>query len=164
MPTTISLNWGLVAIVDDADAESVRRFNWNAVPGRSTHYAMAVSRAGKLIAMHRMLMGFPYGKIVDHKDHDGLNNQRSNLRLATHQQNTRHSQKIRTPTSSRFKGVHLARKTGKKPWRALINIGRKQIIRLGYFETEELAARAYDIQAAIHFGEFAVLNFPHDGK
>lgn len=88
---------------------------------------------------------------VDHKDHNGLNNQRENLRLANAKQNTvnRTSKKGAT---SRFLGVDWKKSHGL--WRTRI-----ESTSLGYFKDERLAALAYDKEASIRYGEFANLNF-----
>ena len=103
--------------------------------------------------MHRLLMGVTDPKIlVDHRDGNGLNNRRSNIRLASpmnNQQNRQYSW-----SSSGMKGVQLL-KSG--AYMAGIRFHKKQIY-LGYFKTLEDAARAYNAKAAELFGEFAYLN------
>ena len=92
--------------------------------------------------------------VVDHIDRNKLNNQITNLRWVTQQQNNMNST-IRTGTSSQYKGVTLSKKANK--WRAYIMLNRK-LIHLGYFDTEEDAARAYNAKAIELFSEFANLN------
>lgn len=98
--------------------------------------------------MHRMLMpGVPR---VDHWDHDGLNNQRYNLRPASHAQNIANSRK-RVNNRSPFKGVRF--RVDKESWQA--RLGQQH---LGYFVTAKEAAAAYDRAAIQKYGEFATLN------
>jgi hypothetical protein len=95
------------------------------------------------------------GEYIDHKDHDGLNNQRSNLRRCTNAQNCA-NQRSRGG-SSRFKGVSWSKKF--KVWVAMTHFdygGQFQ----GHFHDEEAAARAYDAAARVRYGEFAMTNFP----
>jgi hypothetical protein len=100
-------------------------------------------------------MKTPKGKITDHKDGDGLNNRRKNLRNCSPSQNI-HNQRVRSgEKSSRFKGVSWSTEKGK--WRAQI-IVRPKSIHLGYFDDEEDAAEAYDEAAIKYFGAYANLN------
>lgn len=103
--------------------------------------------------MHKLITGFAE---TDHKDHDGLNNQRLNLRDATRSQNHA-NQQPQIKGSSRFKGVYW-HKMGRK-WLAQIVIkGHRHY--LGLYVLEEDAARAYDQAALEAFGEYACLNPP----
>ena len=95
---------------------------------------------------------------VDHINRIKTDNQVSNLRYATPQQNQMNRAKaIGKQTSSQFKGVAFVKKNGK--WKAYIRFNNKQIY-LGYFSEEEEAALAYDLKAQELFGQYAVLNFP----
>jgi hypothetical protein len=100
--------------------------------------------------MHTLLTGWP---IIDHANHNGLDNQRHNLRpgVGRNQRNARPW----TVSTSRYKGVSWFAQTER--WRAQIRVGGKKT-HLGYFHDEVAAARAYDDAARAAFGEFAVLN------
>ena len=93
---------------------------------------------------------------VDHIDKDNLNNNLSNLRLCTNQQNGFNSLKWRSKTSSKYKGVTFD--SSRKKWISQINIDRKHIY-IGRFKCEKRAALEYDKMASKLFGEFANLNF-----
>lgn len=148
----IELSQGLVAIIDDTDAHVVQPYRWFAKKNKRTFYAArSIRRTDGTVTtqyMHTLLTGWPR---VDHRDGDGLNNRRENLRRATDVQNARNGRQRKH--SSRFKGVTW-NKAGRR-WRA--QIGRTY---LGQFEDEEVAARVYDGAARRSFGEFAALNFP----
>jgi hypothetical protein len=91
---------------------------------------------------------------IDHIDHNGLNNQKDNLRICTRKENLRNS---RTRSKiSKYKGIKLNTRTGKYGARIKIN---GEYLWLGTCESEELAALAYDKKAKEIFGEFACLNF-----
>lgn len=94
------------------------------------------------------------GEEIDHKDGDGLNNLDDNLRICTHVQNSHNQGKHKNNTSG-LKGVSWYKKINK--WESYIGYNGRQE-HLGYFNTKEDAARAYNVVAAKYFGEFAVLN------
>jgi hypothetical protein len=105
--------------------------------------------------MHRLIVDAPHGVLVDHRDGDGLNNTRANLRLCSNAENMRNSGRKRTNTSG-FKGVIHHKKTGKWVARITVNDQEKH---LGLFPTREAAARAYDDAARRLHGAFALTNF-----
>lgn len=143
----------MVAKVDDDDFEALSRFKWYASKGNGK-----VWRACCMVPMHVMVKRVPKGFLVEHKDRDGLNNQKTNLRKATNSQNQANIPKrTNRPMQSRYKGVSWG--CGKDSWRARVTRNGKKHS-LGTFRTEEDAARAYDAAALRMFGEFAFLNFP----
>jgi hypothetical protein len=101
-------------------------------------------------------MNPPKKLVVDHRNSDGLDNRRENLRIATKTQNAFNSRKRKNATSQ-FHGVHFKKLSDK--WVACIQY-RKKRMWLGYFENEIEAARAYDRAALKYRKEFARLNFP----
>ena len=100
-------------------------------------------------------MNAPDGMVVDHRYHDGLDNRKANLRIATIAQNNYNSLKGFYKGASKYRGVSYDKKT--KKWRAIIYFENKKI-HLGMFENEKDAARAYDIAAAKYHGQFALRN------
>jgi len=105
--------------------------------------------------MHRVVMGVKDSDIqVDHIDHNGLNNQKYNLRLCTLVQNSHNQRKRARVCSSKFKGVNSSHE-GK--WEARIRVGNGKRIRLGTFTTEIEAAEAYKSAAETLHGEFICL-------
>jgi AP2 domain/HNH endonuclease len=154
----IPLTQGKFAKVDDADYEWLSQWKWHAKRGKRTWYSARTEGSGdqqRTIRMHRLIMGGSDLQ-VDHKNGDGLNNQRKNLRLATNGQNQCNSRKNRRG-SSIYKGVSWDKY--RKRWRATI-VYLKVQEHLGYFDSEIEAARAYDKAARELFREFARLNFP----
>lgn len=156
----IPLTKGYVALVDDADYEAVSKFKWYARIQRRTVYAERVAYAPDnkqtTIMLHRFILSITDPQIdVDHEDHNGLNNQRYNLRSTNASGNGGNAQKTSSLTSSRFKGIFWRKDRNK--WRANIRVNRK-LISLGCFSSEQEAALAYNKAAKELFGEFALLN------
>jgi hypothetical protein len=158
----IPLTQGKIAVIDDADWELVAPFKWYAQKAPNGRWYARTSawnpetRTTSKLPMHRLLLGVTgYETKVDHRDGDGLNNRRSNIRACTNAENIRNRPKDSVPTSSRYKGV-----TWSKPnqrWFASICFEGQQI-HLGSFRVEEDAARAYNEAATRLFGDFARLN------
>ena len=147
----VPLTHGYEAVIDAADAHLVDKYNWYAATGRKTVYGARADCSGpkqRMVRLHRQIMGEPDGLQVDHRDGDGLNNRRSNLRVATNSQNTC-NQAIRRSNSSGYKGVHKH----KDKWRADISRdGRRRF--LGLHDTPEAAHAAYCKASAELHGEF----------
>lgn len=133
--------------------------SWIAKPKPHTVYAEAnISTNNKLrtLRLHRLVMCAAGHEEIDHRDGDGLNCVRSNLRYATLGQNA--ANRIATPgLTSQFKGVAIHKQTGK--FEAYLRHDRKKR-HLGLFATEIEAAQRYDAESIQVFGEFALLNFP----
>lgn len=145
----------LSALVDDEDFEYLSQFSWCRGRGQKTHYAVARVN-GRVQQMHRLLLTPPRGITVDHADGDGLNNTRSNIRLATSTQNQQNRSR-RCDNASGYKGVWRLKRDLAKPWTAQIKLNGKAKS-LGYFATPEEAAHAYNQAADSMFGEYAYLN------
>lgn len=144
----IKLTKGMVALVDDEDFDRVNAFKWHVTITRGKSYARA-RVLGVKTYMHSFLLGT---KGIDHRDGDGLNNQRSNLRLATQSQNLCGK---RCWGKSGMKGVWFWKKRGVYQ----VKCGRGNSKTIGQFPTLELAAKAYDEAALKLYGEFARTNY-----
>jgi hypothetical protein len=146
---TVPLTRGKFALIDDADADLVLAHKWYADNPTPTRWYAATHIKRKIVRMHTLLTGFA---LTDHRDADGLNNRRDNLRECTTSQNHANRRKNFSVTSSRFKGVYFDKSRSK--WAAEVKWHRKRY-RLGRFDTEEAAALAYQAKATELFGEFA---------
>lgn len=143
-----------VALVDDEDFEVLSGYRWCARKDGNTFYAMRsiqVNGKQRAVQMHNAIMN---EKSIDHIDHDGLNNQKSNLRVCTRSENMMNMGK-HEKASSIYKGVCFFNRD--KKWLAQIKINGKRI-RLGTFASEIEAAKAYNEKAIEFFREFANLN------
>lgn len=151
----IPLTQGQVAIVDAADFELLSQWKWFAYKSNKTFYAARQERLpnGKqrMVIMHRFIVDAPPDMQVDHKDGDGLNNTRDNLRPATRQQNMSNRPLFANNTSG-FKGVR--RYKGSNKCHAQIRVNGKSK-HLGIFDLVEEAVCAYDAAARELHGEFA---------
>lgn len=155
----IPLTQGKIAIVSVSDLPLLAGYRWHAVKvsAAGDFYAATANKLGKRIYMHRLLTGAPKGKDVDHINGVSLDNRRENLRVCEHRQNQANQRKQSRKTSSRFKGVTTQRNRKSKPWMAQIKANKIRHY-LGWFATEEEAAKAYNIAATRLFGDFARLN------
>jgi hypothetical protein len=168
MNNRIPLTRGKYAIIDDRDC-GLAKFNWFASSrgyGDDEWTYAARDVLGKRIYLHRVILerklghAIKPGFVVDHIDRNPLNNRRSNLRMATHRQNSANSRRTQKKTRrlvSPYRGVYWI--IEKKLWRAQISANKKSQF-LGYFKSSTKAARAYDRAATKEHGQFATLNFP----
>lgn len=146
----IPLTQGYVAVVDEADFEWLAQFKWGLGWNRKHGGNKYARRHARPRLMHRLILGAPVGLYVDHINGDGLDNRRVNLRLVTPQQNQWNRRAVRGGESP-YKGVSRDSKTGR--WTAS----------LSGFASEDDAGRAVDAMALLLHGEYALLNFPHEG-
>lgn len=160
----IPISRGMVAKVSPEDFDRVSAFSWNSRLDSGIWYAVrelpaiAGVRGRGRIRMHRFILGLTDpSEFVDHKDGDGLNNTRENLRRATCAENARNIRKPAHGLTSGFKGVSWHPRA--KKFQATIRFERQNHY-LGLFLDPTDAARAYDIEARRLHGEFARLNFP----
>jgi hypothetical protein len=155
----IKLTQNQFAIVDFDDYCKLIRFKWYAYDNGSTFYAIRpefINGFPCRIRMHRVIMKAKRGDIIDHRDRNGLNNCKYNLRPATIAQNRLNNNRGFNSPTSKYKGVFFDKRRGK--YRAVLSVdGKKKHI--GYFENEIDAAKAYDTAARMYRGDFAVLNF-----
>lgn len=162
MTREIPLTAGKIALVDDEDFESLLGFTWHAV--RSSQkienwYARRTEKGenGKPvhIYMHRVILSASKDQECDHRDHDGLNNRRSNLRLCSRALNCANIR--RAPAASGYRGVYYQKKD--RRWQAQATVNNKTV-NLGTFSDPSDAAKARDAYVAGLYGDFAILNFP----
>ena len=160
----IQLTQGKMSIVDDRDYEWLSKVEWYDVTG---YAARASSRKndgqGKHhhTYMHRVIWEkhngpVPKGFELDHINGNRADNRLENLRLVTQSQNSANMHKMQ-PHSSRFKGVSRYKRDGN--WQAYYRDERGKH-HLGYFDTEEEAASAYDEAARAKWGKNANPNYP----
>ena len=162
----ILLTKGQVALIDDADLHWLNQWKWSALGrNRRTFYAARwIGPRNKRIAvlMHRELLGLPRGDKMqgDHKNGNGLDNRRENLRIATSHQNRFNSVHLSVRNKSGAIGVHWYK--AKRRWRAQVKLNGKRVW-VGHFLNLEDAIKARQRAAKFHFGEFAPHGVPAGG-
>jgi hypothetical protein len=159
MTKEIPLSKGFFTIVDDEDYDFLIQWRWhysNGYAGRRVKLGKTINgkRQRCTLYMHRVLLNTPDDMEGEHRDNNGLNNCRYNLRNATPSQNISNRSKF-IKGSSKYKGVDFNKRTGL--WRARISFANKRL-NLGYFKSQEEAAKVYNQAAIEHHGEFAQLN------
>ena len=156
----IPLTRGLITLVDAIDAD-LASYHWYAERRNGTGNGYVARRRvhGRLILLARVVLCRMLGRElereeeVDHINHIPLDNRRSNLRLASRQQNV-HNVGIRRNNTSGYKGVSFDKERSK--WKAQIKINYRNVL-LGRFDTPEEAHQAYCEAARKLHGEFAQL-------
>jgi hypothetical protein len=156
----ILLTQGQEAIVDDEDFLLLSQYKWYAAKQKYTFYAERCERVnGRAMyhLMHRDILRLSYDdkRVVDHRDRNGLNNLKTNLRIVTKSLNGHNSRKYSNNLSG-YRGVcwHKA----SKKWISAIKMDKKYVY-LGVYESPQEAAMAYDKAALLYWRENAILNF-----
>lgn len=149
----IKLSQNQRAKVDNVDYQYLNQWKWSLT---SHGYALRMTKEGKAIYMHKLVNNTPDGFQTDHANGDRLDNRRENLRSCTISQNRMNSRIMSKYNTSGYRGVYWHKQHGK--WNARIQVNKKGI-HLGLFTDKIEAAKAYDIAAVEHHGEFASLNF-----
>ena len=153
----IGLPSGDVTLISDEDLERVAEWAWRKKTVRPgvNYVEMANKKSKPGIPLHRFIMNPPDGLLVDHKDGDGMNNQRENLRICTNADNVR-NRKLHSNSTTGYKGVWFYN-SHKKYSASIMSHGNKYF--LGLYDDPIEAARAYDKKARELHGEFARPNF-----
>ena len=151
------VNQALVVMVSDVDLDRVSAFRWSGYRmGRSgTMYA---ATGTPRLYMHRLITRAPVGFDVDHRNGDGLDNRRENLRVCPHALNLANQAIQNRVKTSQYKGVSFDRHTrSRNKWGAYIKVNGARRW-LGLHASEHEAAIAYNVAAAAAWGEYARLN------
>jgi hypothetical protein len=151
----IPLGKGKAAIVDEEDYHHLMQWNWHV-----SAFGYAVRFIGprgksKVVWMHREILGTPPGIQTDHANQNRLDNRKQNLRQCTATQNQGNRWKSQHAKTSKFKGVYWSKHQNR--FAAYGRQGSKNR-RLGSFQSEVEAAKAYNRWARSYFGKFAQLN------
>ena len=144
------------ALVDDDDYPRLSQYTWfRSEAGYAVGFVPTADKF-KLAYMHRLLMNAPPSHCVDHINGNPLDNRRQNLRIATPQQNVQ-NKRLSTLSQTGLKGVGWHKRRLKYHAR-IQQMGIR--VHLGFFQSAETAALAYDFAARRLFGAFALCNYP----
>lgn len=147
----IPLANGGIALIDEADQSLITERRWLRIDGSTASYAIATTRRGEVLFMHRIILKPRWDERVDHRNRNGLDNRRENLRIATPSQNAANRIPNRNKENG-AKGVTFSRATGK--WMAAVVKDGERIF-LAYFDAFEEAVLAYNAAHSAAFGAFA---------
>lgn len=160
----LTLGNGMVTTVSNEDVDLLEAYGWYALKDGNHYYAYAnvVEPKRTTVKLHRLVaarvLGDIVGRRIDHVNRDGLDNRRENLRVAGQGENLVNAGKRKGEHSSKYKGVYFHKPSGR--WLVQIRLPNVQNKKhLGYFDTQEEAAVAFDRAAMERYGEFEVLNF-----
>lgn len=161
----IPLTQGYVTKVDVEDLKRLNEYSWYPLRDKKegtvyviTNMKCPLTGRTRTVRMHRFIMGSPPSMLVDHINHDTLDNRKENLRAVTASQNVANSQPRRGSTTE-YKGVWFRSDRKRPAWVAQIKIAGRQTY-LGTFSSAREAAQRYDQEHLKLSGEFADLNFP----
>jgi HNH endonuclease len=141
-------------LIDEELYYDIIQYKWHV----NIHGYIIANINKKDIRLHRYIMNYSGDDFIDHINGNRLDNRKSNLRIATPQQNSRNTSSRKNSTSQ-YIGVNFDKSRNK--FLARINIDNTSI-NLGRFDNEIDAAKSRDIASKEHFGEFARLNFPDE--
>lgn len=150
----LPLTRGKSVLIDEEDLPLISQYRWNAARRHRNWYAVGNGSDQKSVYMHRLLLGAITGQVVDHRNSNGLDNRRINLRLCSSQQNGQNGRRHSDSTVP-YKGIR--KNPNSQQWSGIITVNYRQIS-LGTYPTMEEAALAYNDAAIHYFGEFARLN------
>ncbi len=148
----IKLTKNQYTLVDDEDYEKLNRIKWYAQTGKNNSF-YAANKNKKIVYMHRLILNCPKGKVIDHINHNTLDNRKSNLRIVTFSQNNANMVK-NIKSKNKYKGVYKSKNNKYR-----VQIQKNGILYYcGEFHNEKEAAKAYNNAAIKYFKEYSYLN------
>ena len=148
----------LWAKIDIEDLERVKKHKWFYHRDGDGRGNIQTKIDGKTKSLHGFILKFD--RLIDHEDCDNLNNRKLNLRKCSPTENSTNRKRRRDANCS-YKGINFEIRTSK--YRVRIGINGERI-NIGRYDSEEEAAKAYDIAARGLHGKFGRYNFPKAGE
>jgi len=149
-----------IALVDDEDYPLLSRHKWWPCRGPNATYAQTTFEGSRkprtTLTMQRLIIDGFRKCVIDHRNRDGLDNRKSNLRLVSKGANYLNRKISKVGETSRYRGVYWVKR--RSIWCARVFKNRRAFYR-GDFETEIDAAKAYDNAVIRAFGNVALTNF-----
>lgn len=150
-------------LIDIADYDILKSHKWRIFKGIYTNYVACDLTRRQIIYLHQALLGKPpRGQMIDHLNHNGLDNRRCNINVVTRRQNNLNRTKQRSNTSGYVGVIYQYGRRGRdvltKPWLARISVENRKRVSVGNYATKEEAALAYNNAALKYYGKFAILN------
>lgn len=159
----VPLSRGKVALIDPEDAARVLRHRWTASYGKAgwkAYFSHSINGKTHSVYLHQLVMGHRKGLMIDHRNGNGLDCRKRNLRFCTNSQNSQNRRRKKNNQTG-YKGIFLIKETGMWVAEIVVNGVRH---RLGRYRSSEEAAHVYDDAARRLHGDFAALNFPRRGE
>lgn len=141
----IKLTQGKYTLIDDCDLEKVNKYKW-----RFHLDGYAIRSKRPQILMHRFILNPPKNMDIDHKNMNGLDNRRINIRIATRSQNKLNMNK-RIDNTSGHKGISWDKKN--KKWLAYTKINGK-FLNFGRFSDKQIAIHIYENNVSLLHGDY----------
>ena len=122
---------------DPIDDPIVLSGTWAVSRVRNTYYVFGTIN-GRRTSLHRAIMRPRGKKVVDHKNGNGLDNRRQNMRIVTNAQNCRHRHRQQRNNTSGHRGVFFDKRVGR--WLVKFMVDGKYHY-LGWYDSVSAAAK-----------------------
>lgn len=142
-----------IILIDSEDYELVSKYGWHLRKDTHTFYAhtnINLKYGRSVLLLHRLILGAKKGEMIDHKDGNGLNCTRSNIRFCTPHENA-----LNRNIKSNSLGFRNIIKRNNK-FMVRISNGKKRFS-VGTFDSLQQAIDKYNLEAKKYYGEFAKL-------
>ena len=138
----ISKKYGIFyTLIDLNDIDKIKNHCWGIHDVNNyliIETKLKINNKYSILKLHRLIMNCPDGMIVDHINHNTLDNRKENLRICTYKENSE-NRNVQKNSKSGIRGIFWNKQISK--WVAKIGHNYKHII-IGYFSNIEDAEKA----------------------